>query len=96
VSGSRSRRRRNRFEIWASILTLLVEDEATLNRIVFLANLNRATARQRLDELISSDLIHMKRNGFKKYSVTIEGVRWLKRNNCIARTGASDDKKDTK
>jgi predicted transcriptional regulator len=78
--------RRTWFDLWGSILDFLIYDEATLSRIVVLANLNRAAARRHLDKMVEEKLVKIKQSRFKVYSITDEGVNWLKRYKSLAGT----------
>jgi predicted transcriptional regulator len=66
-------------DIWASILDHLISQDASASRIVSSANLNRGAAKERLKELIDEELIRTKQSRIVVYSITEEGVKWLKR-----------------
>ncbi len=70
--------RRNEYEIWASILDLLVEDNSTLTNIVISVRLKRKRAKRYLDSLIAEGLIEAKKGDFNEYTITKDGLVWLK------------------
>ena len=72
------RPKRTRLDIWAAILDALVAGDATLNRLVVAGNLNRTSAREYVQQLVSEGLIQTKHERFLKYSITNDGIRWLK------------------
>ena len=65
-------------DIWASILECLISGKATMNKIRISANLNQKGAEKHLKEMIARGLIQRNRERFVNYSISVEGIRWLK------------------
>jgi predicted transcriptional regulator len=89
--------RRTWFDIWALILDLLVEDDATLNGIVTSTKLNRQSVKHHLEDMVSLHLVQANHSTrFVTYSITKEGVRWIKGYKGIAMnpSGKADNRTD--
>ncbi len=72
------RAKRSKMEIWASILDCLISEEASMNRVKISANVNQRTAKENLDELISRRLVQTSQSKFVYYSITEDGIKWVK------------------
>jgi predicted transcriptional regulator len=71
------KRRRNSYDIWASILDLLIEEEKTLNGVRDATRLNQERLKHHLDDMVSLGLVRSDRSRrFTTYSITEHGIRW--------------------
>jgi predicted transcriptional regulator len=80
-----SKAKRSSLDIDASILGLLVATEATLNGITISVKLNRHAAREHLKALVNQGFVRQKQLRFVTYSVTEEGISWLRLYRSLAR-----------
>ena len=77
LGSGRGKRRRSRYDIWASILDLLLEEERTLNGIRDVTRLNQERLKHHLDDMVSLGVVRHDRSGrFTKYSITEDGIQW--------------------
>lgn len=77
LASGRGKRRRNRYDIWALILDLLIEEERTLNGIRDATRLNQERLKHHLDDLVALGLAWVDRSRrFTTYSITDHGAKW--------------------
>ena len=67
-----------------------MDDEASLNGIVIAAKLNRNNAKKHLGKLEAAKLIRANRSKFVMYSITKDGISWLKRYKALAKNYADE------
>jgi predicted transcriptional regulator len=72
------RPRRGKFDIWASILDSLIKEDTTLNAIADSTKLNWATAKKHVEKLAERRLIKVYQSKFVTYSITKDGIAWLR------------------
>jgi predicted transcriptional regulator len=82
-------------DICACILDRLISEELSLSHIVMLANLNHRAAKGYLREMVADGLIRPNKSKFVVYSITEEGVRWLKHYKTLKRGGRGKNKEGT-
>lgn len=70
--------RRNEYDIWASILDLLVDNNSTLTNIVISVRIKRKRAKSYLDRMVAEGLVEATKGDFTKYAITKDGLAWLK------------------
>lgn len=93
MKAKHGRPKRSSIDIRASILQFLNSgDEAALSSIVVYVNLNRARTKIYLEVLLSKGLVRTKQYRFLKYSITEDGVKWLKHYRIVV--SADDEKAD--
>jgi predicted transcriptional regulator len=92
MSGRRHQKRRTKFDIWASILAILITEDSTLSAIVIAGRLNRERARRHRGELVKEGLIRADHRKFDEYSITEHGVQWLKRYEGLAGAQISNNR----
>jgi len=77
MGSGEDRHRRGRYDIWASILDLLIEEKRTLNGIRDVTRLNQERLKHHLDDMVSLGLVRPDRSGrFRTYQITEQGIQW--------------------
>jgi predicted transcriptional regulator len=67
-----------------------LNEAASLNGIVIAAKLNRNNAKKHLRKLEAAKLIRANQSKFVKYSITKDGISWLKRYKSLAMSYAEE------
>jgi predicted transcriptional regulator len=78
LTKSRQQGKRSSLDINASILDFLIVTDATLSGITSSVKLNRNRAKEYVKGLINQGFVRQKQLRFVTYSVTEEGISWLK------------------
>ena len=73
------------------MLDLLVDEDLTLTNFVNALGMKRKDSREHLRTMEAQGLVTQKRNKFVKYSITEEGVKWLKRYKPLTKRRSKDD-----
>jgi DNA-binding IclR family transcriptional regulator len=73
------------------MLDLLVAEDSTLTNLVNALRMKRKDAREHLQAMEAQGLVTQNPNKFVTYSITEEGVRWLKRYKGLTKKRRSKD-----
>jgi predicted transcriptional regulator len=73
------RQRRSQFDIWEAILRFLASEDATRSKLVAISGLNWYRLTTHLQAMMAEGLVQCSSSEFEIYSITEDGVKWLKR-----------------
>jgi hypothetical protein len=71
LGSGEGKRRRSRYDIWASILDLLIQEEKTLNGVRDATRLNQERLKRHLDDMVSLGLVRPDRS--RRFTCSVSG-----------------------